>query len=80
MVAQRVPWAGSNLPENNMSELEQLRTRPDGWFEIEMGEFRTDGAGDEVEVVLMEFNGSSPKSGLVVEGIEMRPKILEDFF
>lgn len=71
---QREPWAGIIQPENNMLEFEQPSMRSDGWFEIELGEFQTDGEDDVVEVILSEVNGSSPKSGLVLQGIEIRPK------
>ncbi|XP_058182261.1 putative F-box protein PP2-B12 [Rhododendron vialii] len=50
------------------------QTRKDGWMEIELGEFYNDVADDgEVEMRLREV--SSSKSGLIVEGIEVRPKV-----
>ncbi|KAI4369378.1 hypothetical protein MLD38_017821 [Melastoma candidum] len=51
----------------------------DGWKEIELGEFVTGaGGGDGVEVRagLKEVEGCQVKGGIVVEGIELRPKIL----
>ncbi|XP_077229232.1 putative F-box protein PP2-B12 [Tasmannia lanceolata] len=56
-------------------EAEHLRARSDGWMEIEMGEFFND-EGDEgvVEISLMEVNGGHWKKGLIVEGIEIRPR------
>ncbi|KAA8548450.1 hypothetical protein F0562_000134 [Nyssa sinensis] len=49
--------------------------RGDGWMEIEMGQFLINERGDGVvEMRLMEFDAPKPKSGLVVEGIELRPK------
>ncbi|XP_011656734.2 putative F-box protein PP2-B8 [Cucumis sativus] len=68
---QFLPWAESN---QNMSEFEQPNWRSDGLFEIELGEFQTNGKDDEVEVILREDNRCSPKSGLVVVGIDIRPK------
>ncbi|KAJ1281573.1 hypothetical protein BS78_04G315900 [Paspalum vaginatum] len=47
--------------------------RADGWMELEMGEFHNDqGEDGEVSISLMET--SAVKSGLVVQGIEIRPK------
>lgn len=54
------------------------RKRDDGWMEIELGEFFNGEheGGDEAMVVisLMEIKGHQFKSGLIVEGIEVRPK------
>nr|GMC91536.1 F-box protein PP2-B15-like [Ipomoea batatas] len=48
--------------------------RDDGWLEIEMGEFYNDGSEKEVEMSLREVKGVHLKGGLIVEGIELRPK------
>ncbi|KAK9293045.1 hypothetical protein L1049_021029 [Liquidambar formosana] len=48
--------------------------REDGWMEIELGEFYNDGGDEEVKMSLREVKGSHLKGGLVVEGIEVRPK------
>ncbi|XP_051191780.1 F-box protein PP2-B10-like [Lolium perenne] len=51
--------------------------RADGWMELELGEFFNDGGGDddgEVSFSLVETNGGRWKSGLVVQGIEIRRK------
>ncbi|THG05619.1 hypothetical protein TEA_000804 [Camellia sinensis var. sinensis] len=50
--------------------------RKDKWMEVELGEFFND-QGDDREVVmqLMEIERGNWKHGLVVEGIEIRPKI-----
>ncbi|KAF7847828.1 hypothetical protein BT93_L2536, partial [Corymbia citriodora subsp. variegata] len=51
------------------------KERRDGWLEIELGEFLTkDGEDGEVEMSVMETKGAHWKGGLVVEGIEIRPK------
>ncbi|KAG5244480.1 F-box protein [Salix suchowensis] len=48
--------------------------RGDGWLEIELGEFFTKEGKDE-ELEIRVFDGSSHwKRGLIVEGIEIRPK------
>ena len=63
--------------ERRMAGLERPHKRHDGWFEIELGEFiGGDHGDDELEMALKEVKGSSSKGGLVVEGIEIRPKKL----
>ncbi|CAK9154655.1 unnamed protein product [Ilex paraguariensis] len=49
--------------------------RVDGWMEIELGEFFNDlGDEGEVEMQLNETQQGHWKTGLIVEGIELRPK------
>ncbi|KAI9196416.1 hypothetical protein LWI28_023751 [Acer negundo] len=49
--------------------------RGDGWMEIEMGEFFNEHGDDGVVVCsLFDFDGFRTKGGLIVEGIEIRPK------
>lgn len=67
------PW-GWRTQSEDMSRSEQPKKRHDGWFEIELGEFGSCDGDDEVEISLMEVKGNSSKGGLVVEGIEIRPK------
>lgn len=57
-------------------EHQLCRDRGDGWMEVEMGEFFNDGGEDHRVIVcsLMETDNYIGKSGLVVEGIEFRPK------
>ncbi|KAK1260363.1 F-box protein PP2-B11 [Acorus gramineus] len=51
------------------------RWRGDGWMEVEMGEFYVEnGAEGEVDMSLTEANGGQWKKGLIVLGIEVRPK------
>ncbi|CAL4967591.1 unnamed protein product [Urochloa decumbens] len=48
--------------------------RADGWLELEMGEFQNaEGEDGEVSIKLMQTS-STVKSGLIVQGIEIRPK------
>lgn len=59
---------------NNQS-VEFRQNRNDGWMEIKTGEFVNDQGDDgEVETRFMEIEGLHGKSGLIVEGIEFRPK------
>ncbi|KAK9077031.1 hypothetical protein SSX86_005366 [Deinandra increscens subsp. villosa] len=49
--------------------------RKDGWMEIELGEFYyDDGDEGDVEMVFQDHADSYSKRGLIVEGIEIRPK------
>ncbi|KAM3704727.1 hypothetical protein ACB098_03G027300 [Castanea mollissima] len=57
------------------NRIEVLRKRGgDGWLEIELGEFFSGEANEEVKMSLMEVKGYQLKGGLVIEGIEVRPK------
>ncbi|THU52025.1 hypothetical protein C4D60_Mb06t37250 [Musa balbisiana] len=49
--------------------------RDDGWMEAELGEFyNEEGEDGEVEMSLMEVKGGHWKKGLIIQGIEIRPK------
>ncbi|KGN65433.1 F-box protein PP2-B10 [Cucumis sativus] len=61
-------------PSVEMLGLEWPQERRDGWFQIELGEFESGDGADEVEIALMEVKGHSTKTGLIVEGFEIRPK------
>ncbi|XP_011036726.1 PREDICTED: putative F-box protein PP2-B12 isoform X1 [Populus euphratica] len=51
------------------------KKRGDGWLEIELGEFFCkEGEGRELEMSVQEVKGGDWKGGLIVEGIEIRPK------
>ncbi|KAL1225472.1 F-box protein PP2-B13 [Cardamine amara subsp. amara] len=53
------------------------KSRDDGWMEIELGEFETrEGEDDEVNMSLTEVKGYQLKGGIVIDGIEVRPKCL----
>ncbi|KAF9688918.1 hypothetical protein SADUNF_Sadunf01G0037900 [Salix dunnii] len=53
----------------------QPRERSDGWMEIEMGEFFSDNENDGcVRASLKEVDNYTTKNGLIIEGIEFRPK------
>ncbi|XP_008789432.1 putative F-box protein PP2-B12 [Phoenix dactylifera] len=61
--------------EENSNAARAPRARADGWMEMEMGEFYNDkGEDGEVEMSLMEVEGGNCKSGLIIQGIEIRPK------
>ncbi|CAN0897183.1 F-box protein PP2-B15 [Linum grandiflorum] len=48
--------------------------REDGWLEVEIGEFFSGERDEEVKMSLKEVKGYHLKGGLVVQGIEVRPK------
>lgn len=51
------------------------KQRIDGWMEVELGQIFVKGGEDiELEMSLREVKGGTVKRGLVVEGIEIRPK------
>ncbi|KAK3155516.1 hypothetical protein QOZ80_2BG0204200 [Eleusine coracana subsp. coracana] len=51
------------------------RRRPDGWAEVELGVFAVgDGEDGVVEVSFTEVDSQRWKRGLIVQGIEIRPK------
>ncbi|KAL5207456.1 hypothetical protein ABZP36_031891 [Zizania latifolia] len=54
------------------------RRREGGWREVEMGEFAVPSAGAEEGVVEVSFKEESDrwKTGLIVQGIELRPKCI----
>ncbi|XP_055814913.1 F-box protein PP2-B15-like [Solanum dulcamara] len=59
----------------NKGEEKMAREREDGWLEIEFGEFFNGGNGDEeITMKLMEVKGYHIKGGLIIEGIQLRPK------
>ncbi|KAJ4955796.1 hypothetical protein NE237_012579 [Protea cynaroides] len=58
-----------------LKETEVPKKRGDGWMEIEMGEFFNERGDDgEVEMRLKEVKFPWWQRGLIVEGIELRPK------
>ncbi|XP_006664305.1 F-box protein PP2-B10-like [Oryza brachyantha] len=51
------------------------RQRADGWLEVEMGQFYNDqGEDGEVTILFTEIVEQHWKKGLILEGIEIRPK------
>ncbi|RWW18183.1 hypothetical protein BHE74_00058035 [Ensete ventricosum] len=51
------------------------QARNDDWMELELGEFYIDDGDDgEVNISLLEIKGGGWKKGLIIEGIEIRPK------
>ena len=67
--------ARTPVPEEN-DNVPYPQVRGDGWLEIELGDFfyGGDGQDGELEMTLFELGGW--KRGLIVQGIEIRPKVL----
>ncbi|KAK6805041.1 hypothetical protein RDI58_002825 [Solanum bulbocastanum] len=66
-----------DMPEEKQRYQRVPYKREDGWMEIELGELFNGGDEDEDEeftVRLKEVKGFHVKGGLVIEGIEVRPK------
>ncbi|KAI3906399.1 hypothetical protein MKW92_011619 [Papaver armeniacum] len=54
------------------------RERGDGWMEVEMGHFFNEGGvreGGEVHMSVLETERGVHKRGLIVQGMELRPKV-----
>ncbi|KAL6560547.1 hypothetical protein OROGR_004106 [Orobanche gracilis] len=58
------------------SNTEYRKMRADGWMEVELGEYFVEEGGDgcDLELCLMEVKGGNWKSGLIIQGVEIRPK------
>ncbi|CAI9090937.1 OLC1v1025833C2 [Oldenlandia corymbosa var. corymbosa] len=63
-------------PEGEINTSARIaKRRADEWMEVELGEvFITGGEDMDVEISLLEVKGGNWKSGLAIEGIEIRPK------
>ncbi|KAL7228165.1 hypothetical protein ACSBR2_006975 [Camellia fascicularis] len=60
---------------SGQSDSRYPKARGDGWMEIQLGEyFNKDGEDGELEMSLREVRGGNWKSGLIVHGIDIRPK------
>lgn len=68
-------------PQVSREEGQYPKRRGDGWLEVELGEYvnnSKDGEENgELEMSVMEVKGGNWKSGLIVEGIEIRPKVAD---
>ncbi|KAI7755831.1 hypothetical protein M8C21_024088 [Ambrosia artemisiifolia] len=62
-------------PVNQSANGNGPRQREDGWMEIELGEYYIKGGEEgELEMSMTEVKGGNWKGGLVIQGIEIRPK------
>ncbi|XP_051144103.1 putative F-box protein PP2-B12 [Andrographis paniculata] len=65
----------SNEEEEEDRMIYPRRRDNDGWMEVELGEFLVHGSENgDLKLSLMEVKGANWKSGIIVEGIEIRPK------
>ncbi|EXC21744.1 F-box protein [Morus notabilis] len=61
--------------DNDQKVQNHPKERGDGWLEIELGEFFYDGRQEgELEIKVSEVTNGDWKGGLIVQGIEIRPK------
>ncbi|KAE8684089.1 F-box protein PP2-B15 [Hibiscus syriacus] len=58
-----------------LEEKKQMSEREDGWMAMELGDFFSGDKDEVVKMSLMEIKGCHLKAGLVIEGIEFRPKL-----
>ncbi|XXG89706.1 hypothetical protein AAC387_Pa12g1646 [Persea americana] len=60
------------VPDGVDGQVPQVRS--DGWMEIEMGEFfNAEGEEGDVEMIFKQITDLGWKSGLIIEGLEIRP-------
>lgn len=65
----------STTPRARDNDYEHPNERGDGWMEVELGEFFYNGGQEgELEISVLEVKGGNWKGGLIVQGIEIRPK------
>ncbi|XWS28343.1 hypothetical protein CRYUN_Cryun25bG0060300 [Craigia yunnanensis] len=68
-------WYEPDLIDHSvMSSPERPKERADGWLEIQLGDFFNRYGEDELEMSVMEVKAGVAKRGLVVQGVEIRPK------
>ncbi|KAJ1692402.1 hypothetical protein LUZ63_009100 [Rhynchospora breviuscula] len=68
------PWWGGEIEEIT-DDVILPSERQDGWWEVELGEFYSgDGIDGEVGMSFVEIRGGLWKNGLIVQGIEVRPR------
>ncbi|KAI3778248.1 hypothetical protein L2E82_07401 [Cichorium intybus] len=62
-------------PVTPISNSNGPKQREDGWLEIELGEYYIEKGGEgELEMSMTEVKGGNWKGGLLIQGIEIRPK------
>ena len=71
---ERRPRYGLEVAHSVISSLERSKERADGWLEIELGDFFNRYGEDELEMSVMEVKAGIRKGGLVIQGVEIRPK------
>ncbi|KAK1283704.1 F-box protein [Acorus calamus] len=72
-------WESLTRQGHKLPDLKELRRagqeRDDGWMEAMLGEFyNADGDDGEMDMCLMELKGGHLKGGLIIQGIELKPK------
>ncbi|KAL1222713.1 F-box protein PP2-B1 [Cardamine amara subsp. amara] len=64
------------VDKENGRNVEEPKERGDGWSEVEIGKFYINNgdSDDEIEISIMETQMGHWKSGLIIQGIEIRPE------
>ncbi|XP_010502234.1 PREDICTED: F-box protein PP2-B1-like [Camelina sativa] len=65
--------------KSDRRNVEEPKERGDGWSEVELGKFYISDGGcdedsDEIEISMMETENGHWKSGLIIQGFELRPE------
>lgn len=61
--------------QDQVQDKDGPKRRQDGWLEVELGEFYNEkGQEGELDMSVMEVKGGNWKAGLIIQGIEIRPK------
>ncbi|CAN7044289.1 unnamed protein product [Brassica rapa subsp. trilocularis] len=55
-------------------ELMKSEKREDGWIEAEIGDFFNEEGCDEIEVSIVDITSGNWKCGVIIQGIEFRPR------
>ncbi|KAK9735649.1 hypothetical protein RND81_04G217500 [Saponaria officinalis] len=75
----RTPFFEASPPVKKKDDKMLPNERRDGWQEVAIGEFTTRvGEDGEVEMSVLEVEAGNWKSGLIVEGMELRPKVVSE--
>ncbi|KAL9280509.1 putative phloem protein [Arabidopsis thaliana] len=81
-------WIWVSIPDSRFEEVAGLlmvcwfeirgtqESREDGWLEIELGEYYVGFDDEEIEMSVLETREGGWKGGIIVQGIEIRPKEL----
>ncbi|KAK6917114.1 Phloem protein 2-like [Dillenia turbinata] len=70
---QQSIWAHVPIEDINQ-KIEYPNKRSDGWFEVELGEIFIKRDDGNLEMSVLETKKQHRKTGLIVQGIEVRPK------
>uniref|UniRef100_A0A2P2M930 Putative F-box protein PP2-B12 isoform X1 n=1 Tax=Rhizophora mucronata TaxID=61149 RepID=A0A2P2M930_RHIMU len=68
-------WRGSSHIPFRVTDVPYPKERGDGWLEIKLVEFlNEEGENEELEMTILEVKSGRWKGGLILHGIEIKPK------